>query len=108
MYKIGKSYKTQKQLWENGLITLKQKISHALSKYVQLTPDTNGKRPILAYFTHLWYSNPDPNDPQDHDLHFMNWYDDPLCFVTGEVMSNWTAQGIPSFANYEQYLHDSE
>jgi hypothetical protein len=88
-------------------------MKNALKKYV-LTLDTNGTRPMFAYFDSLNYqSGPyiysvNGQTYIKNEIGVVNCYDDPLCFVTVPAMSYWSAESITSFADYEQYLSDKE
>jgi hypothetical protein len=73
--------------------------TNTLKKY-ELTPNTNGTRPMFAYFS--------LGETDIYNIYNENRYRDPLCFVTGQVMTQWNAQGIASFASYEQYLNYKE
>jgi hypothetical protein len=85
--------------------TVESSDTNTLKKY-ELTPNTNGTRPMFAYFSSLYYSW---DETDNYNIHAVNyWYRDPLCFVTGQVMTQWSAQGIASFASYEQYLNYKE
>jgi hypothetical protein len=86
--------------FESTLIPIK---TSTLTKHV-LTPDTNGIRPMFAYASSLYYSCNDNKNV----IEILNCHQDPLCFVTGPVMSQWTAQNIASFAKYENYINCKE